>query len=161
HSLDVGFSNVLRCWGSWRSEVVPDSPSLRLVHPGRMMPFQKSLWALTFLLAGSLAAGAQQSPAAKAQGEGWEEVAPPTEAEPHGQKVFVANCSFCHGTDGSGKTGPDLLRSALVNHDQGGNQIGVVVHNGRPNTPMPPFPNLTDAEIADISAFLHRQTKAV
>jgi cytochrome c oxidase cbb3-type subunit 3 len=78
-----------------------------------------------------------------------------------GQKIFAANCSFCHGPDGAGKTGPDVLRSPLVNHDEDGKQIGVVVHGGRGNGKMPPFPQLSDAEISDISAFLHYRTRAV
>jgi cytochrome c oxidase cbb3-type subunit III len=109
---------------------------------------------VAFLLFLTLAASAQQ-------GKNWANVPPPSPAVKRGQKTFIANCSFCHGPDGAGKTGPDLLRSVLVNHDEGGKQIGVVVHAGRGNGKMPPFPTLTDAEIADIATFLHYQINSV
>ena len=95
------------------------------------------------------------------QGKNWENVPPPSPAVMRGQKLFMANCSFCHGPDAAGKTGPDLLRSPLVNHDENGKQVGEVVHAGRGNGKMPPFPNLSDAEISDIAAFLHYQINSV
>lgn len=91
----------------------------------------------------------------------WYNLPPPSPAIERGQKLFVTNCSFCHGRDGSGKSGPDLLRSTLVNRDQDGKQIGVVVHNGRAAGGMPPFLSLTDSEVSDIAAFLHYRTQAV
>src|SRR5579863_9174727 len=118
------------------------------------MSFQKAVWALVLVSFLALLGEAQQ-------GDGWQEVAPPSPAELRGQKLFTTNCSFCHGTDATGKSGPDLLRSPLVNHDVGGKQIGEVVHAGRPGTAMPAFPQLTDEQIADLAAFLHRQTKAI
>jgi cytochrome c oxidase cbb3-type subunit III len=76
-----------------------------------------------------------------------------------GQKIFQANCQFCHGANGKGgEGGPNLLRSVLVIHDESGNQIGPVIHNGRPDKGMPKFP-LTDEQIADISTFLHQRIK--
>jgi cytochrome c oxidase cbb3-type subunit 3 len=91
-------------------------------------------------------------------------IGPPAdpEAAARGQKLFVANCAFCHGTNANGGNGgPDLVRSVLVLHDKGtGSDIGPVVKNGRPGKGMPPFP-FTDAQIKDISQFLklrHQQT---
>lgn len=79
----------------------------------------------------------------------------PSAAVDNGQKIFSANCSFCHGANAKGgESGPDLLRSELVLDDVKGNKIGVVVHEGRPDKGMPKFP-LTDAQISDIAAFLH------
>ena len=95
------------------------------------------------------------------QPKDWYNLPPPSPAVEHGQKLFVTNCSFCHGRDGSGKSGPDLLRSTLVNRDQEGKQIGVVIHDGRPAGGMPPFPSLTESEVSDIAAFLHYRTQAV
>jgi cytochrome c oxidase cbb3-type subunit 3 len=46
------------------------------------------------------------------------------------------------------------MRSPLVAHDEKGNLIGEVVHQGRPDKGMPPLP-LTDDQVADIAAFLH------
>jgi len=75
-----------------------------------------------------------------------------------GQAMFQQNCGFCHGRDGRGASGPDLIRSTLVNHDVSGDLIGPVVHNGRPNQGMPAF-QLADAQVRQIAAFLHQQGK--
>lgn len=75
-----------------------------------------------------------------------------------GQAIFQQNCGFCHGRDGRGASGPDLIRSTLVNHDAGGDLIGQVVHNGRVDKGMPAF-QLQDARVRQIAAFLHQQTK--
>jgi len=86
---------------------------------------------------------------------------PDPEAVKRGQGVFVATCGFCHGSDAhGGNTGPDLVRSVLVLHDQGsGKEIGPVIRNGRPAKGMPSF-NLTDAQIKDIAAFLLARNQA-
>lgn len=76
-----------------------------------------------------------------------------TAAAERGKKIFVPTCGFCHGADASGKSAPDLIRSELVLHDEGGNLIGPVIHNGRPDRGMPAFPSITNAQIADIAAF--------
>src|SRR4051812_9624354 len=86
---------------------------------------------------------------------------PDPQAVERGHSLFVSNCGFCHGTNArGGATGPDLVRSVLVLHDQGsGKEIGPVIHNGRPAKGMPGFP-LTDAQISDISAYLLSRTQA-
>lgn len=77
-----------------------------------------------------------------------------------GQKIFQANCAFCHGGNAKGgESGPDLLRSVLVLDDEGGNKIGPVIHNGRLSKGMPKFA-LSDEQIADIATFLHDRVKA-
>jgi cytochrome c oxidase cbb3-type subunit 3 len=78
-----------------------------------------------------------------------------------GRKAFVPNCGFCHGNDAHGKSGPDLVRSSLVLHDNKGNSIGPVIHNGRPERGMPAFPSLPADQIADISVFLHSRAADV
>ncbi len=71
-----------------------------------------------------------------------------------GKRMYGVNCTFCHGPDARGGDGggPNLLRSALVLDDQKGELIAPVVRNGR--GAMPKF-DLTDAQVADIAAFLH------
>ena len=90
-------------------------------------------------------------------------IGPPADkdAAARGQKLFVANCAFCHGTNANGGNGgPDLVRSVLVLHDKGtGNEIGPVIKNGRPGKGMPAFP-LTDAQIHDIAQFLLQRHQA-
>jgi cytochrome c oxidase cbb3-type subunit 3 len=75
-----------------------------------------------------------------------------------GKALFQQTCGFCHGPDGRGASGTDLLHSALVSHDVGGNLIGEVVRKGRPDKGMPAFP-LSDSQIQQIAAFLHAQAK--
>jgi cytochrome c oxidase cbb3-type subunit 3 len=85
---------------------------------------------------------------------------PDAEAAKRGEKLYAANCSFCHGAKASGgDTGPDLVRSALVLHDEKGELIGPVIHNGRVNKGMPSFSALTDAELYDLAQFLHMRVE--
>jgi cytochrome c oxidase cbb3-type subunit III len=70
-----------------------------------------------------------------------------------GKALYGVNCQFCHGADTrGGDGGPSLLRSSIVLADQSGEMIAPVVRAGRPG--MPKF-NFTDAQMADIAAFLH------
>jgi cytochrome c oxidase cbb3-type subunit III len=78
-----------------------------------------------------------------------------------GRKLFVPTCGFCHGNDAHGKSGPDLVRSALVLHDNKGDTIGPVIRNGRPDRGMPAFSSLSAEQIADISTFLHSRAADV
>jgi cytochrome c oxidase cbb3-type subunit III len=81
--------------------------------------------------------------------------APDPDAVKRGQAVYVSTCGFCHGsTARGGATGPSLVRSVLVLHDQGtGKEIGPVIHAGRPAKGMPAF-DLPDSQVQDIAAFL-------
>jgi cytochrome c oxidase cbb3-type subunit 3 len=104
----------------------------------------------------------RQPPAARrgfgGAGAGYE-VVPPDVLE-RGQKLYQANCSFCHGANAKGgESGPNLVRSLVVLHDEHGNQIGQVVLNGRPDKGMPKFP-FTSQQVSDIAAFLHDQVRA-
>jgi cytochrome c oxidase cbb3-type subunit 3 len=81
---------------------------------------------------------------------------PPAQLQ-NGQRVFVAQCGFCHGRDAAGgETGPDLTRSPLVAQDVAGDKIGPVVKTGRTDKGMPAF-RLDDAELAAVVAFIHDQ----
>jgi mono/diheme cytochrome c family protein len=85
---------------------------------------------------------------------------PDAEAAKRGEKLYAANCSFCHGAKASGgDTGPDLVRSALVLHDEKGELIGPVIHNGRTSRGMPAFAALTDTELYDLAEFLHMRVE--
>src|SRR5215469_10040999 len=76
-----------------------------------------------------------------------------------GKDLYGANCAFCHGKEATGgNTGPDLLRSVLVNHDEKGELIGPVIRQGRISKGMPAF-NLPDSQIADLVAFLHQRNR--
>jgi mono/diheme cytochrome c family protein len=85
---------------------------------------------------------------------------PDPAAVDRGQRLFVSNCGFCHGTNanGGGEGGPDLIRSALALDDEKGDKIAPVIHNGRGK--MPPFASMTQAQIEDIAAFLRAKQQA-
>jgi cytochrome c oxidase cbb3-type subunit III len=76
-----------------------------------------------------------------------------------GKQLFQQACGFCHGNDATGARGPDLVRSATVNHDTDGKLIGPVVKNGRPDKGMPAFA-YTGVQLSDLTAFLHDQVRA-
>ncbi|MBV9759120.1 MAG: c-type cytochrome [Acidobacteriaceae bacterium] len=73
-----------------------------------------------------------------------------------GKLLFQQNCAFCHGPDARGASGPDLIRSTLVNHDVNGDLIGQVVRNGRLQKGMPAF-SFSDAQIRQIATYLHSE----
>jgi len=87
--------------------------------------------------------------------------APDSAAVERGQKLYVPTCGFCHGTNATGgNTGPDLVRSVLVLHDDGtGAEIGPVILNGRPDKGMPKF-DLTQDQIKDLAAFFLSRSRA-
>ena len=84
-------------------------------------------------------------------------LSPPTDpaAVERGQRLHVQECGFCHGANArGGSSGPDLTRSALVQDDENGKQLGEFLQVGRPDRGMPKF-DLTPAQNADLAAFLH------
>ena len=79
------------------------------------------------------------------------------DAAKRGKKQFAQSFGFCHGPDATGGAeGPNLIRSALVRHDENGNLIAPVIRDGRPQKGMPPVP-LSDSQMADVVAFLHHR----
>ena len=72
-----------------------------------------------------------------------------------GGQLLGQECGFCHGANARGGSGgPDLTRSALVQEDENGKQLGEFLHVGRPDRGMPKF-DLSAAQVADLAAFLH------
>jgi mono/diheme cytochrome c family protein len=107
---------------------------------------------LTLMWGGAMTAG-QSTPQTGATLPGGFEQA----AVARGKELHVAQCGFCHGvTARGGAGGPDLTRSALVQEDEGGKQLGAFLRVGRPDRGMPPF-ELTEQENADLAAFLHSE----
>ena len=103
------------------------------------------------LLAGALAQEVTRNPKAAAL----------TQPEVvRGRALFQTNCAGCHGPNAGGGMGPNLLASSLVRHDVKGSEIGRVVHQGRLEKGMPAFPQITDAQVADIEAFVHARIDA-
>src|ERR1051325_5063055 len=98
--------------------------------------------------------------AASASGASAQAPKPDTAAIDRGKPLFASECGFCHGTNArGGANGPDLTRSVLVQEDEAGKQLAEFVRAGRPDRRMPKF-DLTDAQVADIAAFLHGAIRA-
>ena len=116
----------------------------RVRPPFSVSRFVAALFALATLTLGSTFA--QQTPPSPA---------PDPAPAARGRAVFATYCAACHGTDGRGGTegATDLTRSAIAAAADGGVQLGAFLKVGRPERRMPPVP-LSDAEVADLSAFL-------
>jgi len=72
-----------------------------------------------------------------------------------GQELLVARCGFCHGSNARGGAGgSDLTRSAIVQEDENGKQLGEFLKVGRPERNMPKF-ELAGPEVSDLATFLH------
>jgi cytochrome c oxidase subunit 2 len=80
----------------------------------------------------------------------------PEELAARGEKVYAANCVACHQATGRGQPPafPALAGSKVVNGPEQG-QIDVVL-NGRPNTAMQSFKQLSDTDIAAVITFTRR-----
>jgi cytochrome c oxidase cbb3-type subunit 3 len=86
-----------------------------------------------------------------------ESQSPSADAAQTGRAQFEQTCGFCHGADASGGAeGPNLMRSAVLRHDKGGDLISAVIRHGFPGKGMPPVP-LSDSQIAAVVAFLHQR----
>jgi cytochrome c oxidase subunit 2 len=81
---------------------------------------------------------------------------PVQELVQRGEKVYAANCVACHQATGKGTPPafPPLAGSKVVNGPEEG-QIDVVL-NGKPNTAMQSFKQLSDADIAAVITFTRR-----
>ena len=75
-----------------------------------------------------------------------------------GTPLYKENCGGCHGDNARGGQAPNLVRSVVVLHDENDEGIGPIIRLGRPPG-MPPFKQLSDAEIHSISQFLKMQVE--
>ena len=123
------------------------------------------LAAISIVIAASVAIGsnqtrAQEPSAAELRDQAYNPGAPPDPAAvSRGQRIYQSTCAFCHGSDATGGTGPNLLDIPVVLLDRDGHTLGEFLHNGLPDSGMPAFPAVTTAQAADISAFLHAQSR--
>lgn len=84
--------------------------------------------------------------------------APDEAAAKKGEPVYKQQCAACHGERARGAQAPNLVRSAVVLHDEKGEEIGPVIKNGRPPG-MPAFPNLSAEDIHNVGQFLKMQVE--
>jgi cytochrome c oxidase subunit II len=70
-----------------------------------------------------------------------------------GAQVYNANCAACHQANGKGVPGafPALDGSRIVNGPKA-DQVAIVLH-GKPSTAMPPWSQLSDADIASVITY--------
>jgi cytochrome c oxidase cbb3-type subunit 3 len=123
-----------------------------------------ALVCVTGLFAGALlhAQGrGQASPASVPPPKSVAAQAYPVEQIQAGQRIFSAQCGFCHGRDAmGGESGPDLTRAAVVAEDVRGDKMGPLIRVGRVDKGMPAFA-LNTSDLAAVVAFVHDQkTKA-
>lgn len=78
-------------------------------------------------------------------------------AAERGRLLYTEHCINCHGGTAKGTDrGPDLIRSVVVLRDRLGNGIGPAIRKGGPHTA-----GLTDAQIVDVSHFLHQRVESI
>lgn len=70
-----------------------------------------------------------------------------------GEKLYQRSCAGCHGPDGSGGRGPNLVVRPLW-HPLTDEKIFSIIREGLPGTSMPPT-SLTDDETWQLVAFIH------
>ena len=79
---------------------------------------------------------------------------------PFGKKTYVANCQNCHTADGSGwGMYPPVQGMAAHLQAEGGREYLIALtlnglYTGTYGAPMPPMPELSDAEIAAVTNYL-------
>jgi high-affinity iron transporter len=78
-----------------------------------------------------------------------------------GATTYKAECSACHGNSGNGK-GPAAMAltpkptdfTAAAFQEKTDAQISAAIRAGKPGTAMSSYPQLTDAQLADLVAYI-------
>jgi cytochrome c oxidase cbb3-type subunit III len=79
-------------------------------------------------------------------------------AAQRGRATYAAGCIQCHGTTARGTDrGANIVRSSTLLHDRYGNELGPFLRKGHPTPDDPKSKALTDAQITDLSHFLHER----
>ena len=86
-------------------------------------------------------------------------VAPDAAAAARGKPAYAENCAACHGAEGRGGIGPNLLYSTQVLDDDHGEKLAAFLAVGRPDKGMPGFATLGKKTLTDIAEFLHLQVE--
>ena len=71
----------------------------------------------------------------------------------HGKRVFDIHCSRCHGLDGAGGEGPNLMRENLRRSTQD-DALLEIVDDGIAGTDMPGHGSLNTREIRNVAAYV-------
>ena len=86
---------------------------------------------------------------------------PDAPAATRGAPLYQRSCAFCHGPQGRGAEGPNLIVSDVVLGDDHGEHLVAFLKAGRPEKGMPSFKTMGDPDLKDISEFLHQEIEAV
>ena len=74
-----------------------------------------------------------------------------------GSQLYQKHCASCHGVDRAGTVAPPLLPLFLKKYSE--QTLIKIIKNGLPATQMPPFPNLTEAEVKSIISYIKTPAK--
>jgi cytochrome c oxidase cbb3-type subunit III len=88
-------------------------------------------------------------------------------AAARGKTIYIVECVTCHGPKARGASanvpdsqkGSDLVRSLIVLHDRYGSTLEPFLKAGHPTQSGVSSASLTDAQIADLSHFLHEKVE--
>src|SRR5512138_3827944 len=69
-----------------------------------------------------------------------------------GRALFRSNCAFCHGLNGLGGRGPNLVSGDQRSDDE----TKSIIRNGVPGSTMPEFSSFTEEQLKRIVVFLHQ-----
>lgn len=80
-------------------------------------------------------------------------------AAPDGEALFSKHCSICHGENGEGGVGVPLSLPSFIDSvpDE---FLSATIRNGRPGRIMPAFQQLSDAQLASITAYMRSWSDA-
>src|SRR4051794_5379427 len=106
-----------------------------------------------FPLAGLLLTGSVMAQHGQYLNEGKNAAIGNPEAIAAGAKLYATSCAGCHGPDGSGGRGPNLVRRSLW-HPLSDDAIFGTIRNGIPGADMPAT-KLADDQTWQLVAFLH------
>lgn len=87
--------------------------------------------------------------------------APDKVAATRAAPIYQQVCSFCHGPQARGASGPNLITSEIVLGDDHGEHLAPFLKQGRPEKGMPSFSRLPDTQLIDLAEFLHQQVEDV
>jgi len=79
-----------------------------------------------------------------------------------GRTVWAAECITCHGTQARGtERGPNLMRSDVLLRDRYASELGPFLKKGHTLQSGKPTSSLSDAQIEDLSHFLHQRLNEI
>jgi len=78
------------------------------------------------------------------------------EAVAAGAKLYITSCGGCHGPDGIGGRGPNLVKQ-LESHELKDAELFSTIRNGVPGTDMPPT-KLSDDDTSKLAAYIRTIT---